>query len=394
MTLWTNRYRQGSFRSVKFFTDGHEFSGGRRFQNHEFPQRDNSRSEDLGRKIRRFTIDLFVLGDAYFDDRDALIDALEKQGSGELVHPYLGRKLVQVGSFTIRETKEERRIARFTVEFSEAGKSLFPESVEDEVQKTLDNSDGVIDDSKGFFETLYDVLNQPARIVNAASDLISDASDSIEDSVKKFTQPVSNLTFAIRNLKADAADLARNKTLLADRMAEVLGLLVSEFEDDEDTSQKILGDVALFGDDIDPVVGETPTANREQQNQDAIINMIKQMSLANQAKSAVKVAFANIETALEVRGNIFDGLDAQLNLEIGDDLFQSIKNLQASLTETIPTAVVGETITFTPRKTLPTLVISQRLFKNLEKEQEIIDQNNIRHPGFVTGNVELEVSSA
>lgn len=394
MTTWTDKFRRGSFRGVEFLIDSHEFRGGRRFQDHEFPQRDSSRSEDLGRKIRKFTIDFFVLGDDYFDKRDALIEALEREGAGELIHPYLGRKVVQPGSFSVKESRAERRIAQFTAEFSEAGQILFPESVEDETQKTLDNADSVIDQSKDFFETLYDVANQPARIVSAASDLISGAADNIEASVKKFTQPISDLTYAISNLKADAADLARNKTLLADRMSEVIGQLLSEFEDDPDTSQKILGNVATYGDDVEAVTGTTPTAERQSTNQDAIINLTKQQALANQSKAAVQVEFVSSEAALEVRDTIFDRLDTQGEQDISDDLFQSIRNLQASMTETIPAAVVGETVEFTPRKTLPALVIAHRLFKDTTREQDIIDQNAIRHPGFVPGNQALEVSSA
>jgi prophage DNA circulation protein len=390
---WTDKFRKGSFRGVAFFVDKHELSSGRRFQNHEFPQRDKSRSEDLGRKIRKFTLDLFVLGEDYFEDRDALIAALETEGPGELIHPYLGRKVVQAGSFTVSESRSERRIATFATEFQESGQLLFPESVEDETQKALDNADEVIEESKSFLESAYDVANQPARIVNAASDLISGVSDAIEDSVKKFTQPIADLSFAISNLKADANDLARNKTLMGDRMSEVIGQLLSEFEDDEDTSQKILGNLATFGDDLDPVVGTTPTAERQSDNQDAIVNFTKQQALANQSKAAVQVAFVSAESAVEVRDSIFSGLDTQLEQDISDDLFQSVRNLQASMTETIPAAIVGETISFTPRKTIPAIVVAHRLFNDIGKEQDVIDQNSIRHPGFVPGNQALEVSS-
>jgi prophage DNA circulation protein len=376
---WTDKFRAGSFRGVSFFIDSHEFRGGRRFQDHEFPQREKSRSEDLGRKIRKFSLELFVLGEDYFEDRDALIDALETEGSGELIHPYLGRKVVQAGSFSVSETRSERRQAKFTVEFTESGEIVFPESVEDETQKTLDNADEVVEE---------------ARLVTAASDLISGAADAIDESVKKFTQPIADLSFAISNLKADANDLARNKDLMAERMADVIGLLVSEFDDDEDTSQKILGNLSKFGDDLDPVVGTTPTATRESDNQDAIVNFTKQQALANQSKSAVQVAFGSTDEAVEVRDSIFDALDTQLAQDISDDLFQSIRNLQASMTETIPAASVGETITFTPKKTMPALVVAHRLFKDIDREQDVIDQNAIRHPGFVPGNQEIEVSSA
>ena len=48
---WLKKFRQGSFRGVPFKTESHEFKSGRRIQRHEFPQRDQGRTEDLGRAL-------------------------------------------------------------------------------------------------------------------------------------------------------------------------------------------------------------------------------------------------------------------------------------------------------------------------------------------------------
>ena len=83
---WLEKFRQGSFKGIEFKTDSHNFVGGRRIQEHEFPQKEQNRTEDLGRKLRRFTLELLVIGDRYFANRDALVEALESEGPGEPIH--------------------------------------------------------------------------------------------------------------------------------------------------------------------------------------------------------------------------------------------------------------------------------------------------------------------
>ena len=74
-------------------------------------------------------------------------------------------------------------------------------------------------------------------------------------------------------------------------------------------------------------------------------------------------------------------------------LFQSIKDLQGSLSKALPPEGLQEQVTFTPPITLPALVIAYQLFGNISKEQEIVEENLISHPGFVPGGEPIQVSA-
>jgi prophage DNA circulation protein len=393
MADWRDNFRQGKFRGIEFFTNSHEFSSGRRKQDHEFPQRDEGKSEDLGKRTPGFSLDMYVLGDDYFTKRDELLAALEQEGPGELIHPYLGRKVVQVGNFSLRESVGEGRIARFSVEFVEAGAVLFPESLEDALETGIENADDLIDKSKDAFETAFDVANQPAFIIQAAADAAAAIGTFMEKSVAKFTAPISNLTYAISNFKADVGNLIRTPGELAERIDELFNDLLTEFEDDPDTGENVLGNFNLFADEFEVIVATTPSRERQLQNQNAIIGISNHISVANHSKAAFEIDYTSTNQAVEIRDNIAGLLDDQLNDIIDDDLYQSAKDLQASVVKALPPSGITDLITFTPKNDMPAIVIAYDLFEDLEKETEIIDQNNIMHPGFVPGGEEIEVAS-
>ena len=391
---WLAKYRTGSFRGVEFKTQAHTVTGGRRKQDREFAKRDEGNSEDLGKKLKTFTLELYVIGSDYFEQRDALEEALDTEGPGELIHPYRGTLQVQAGIYSLTETVAETRMARFSVEFTLAGVVKFPGVVEDDLAATTENADAVIEDSKNFFENTLDTVNEAAFVIQGAADDVAALVDNIEKAITSVTEPVANLTFAISNLKADINDLIKLPGELADRISSVFDDLLAEFEDDPSTSERVLG---VFGntlsDQFIPPVGTTPSRVTQTGNQTAIKNFGTELGLANQAKAAVEVDFVSTDTALQSRNAIVNGLAAQLDAATDDDLFQSIKDLQTSLSRALPRTGTTELITFTPPQTTPAIVIAYNLFENLEKETEIIDQNDVEHPGFVPGGDEIEISA-
>lgn len=144
---WRDNLRQASFRGVKFNVDSSGLSIGRRIARHEYPQRDIPYPEDMGRRAREYKVEAFVLGDPagdndYMVPRDALIEAIEKAGPGQLVHPYYGTVAVTVfGEVTLSESTREGGMAKFTITFLEAGKQEEP--------KTSDDTEAKLAEQKG-----------------------------------------------------------------------------------------------------------------------------------------------------------------------------------------------------------------------------------------------------
>jgi prophage DNA circulation protein len=119
--------RIGSFRGVPFRLGAYDFTGGRRNEWHEYPLRDIPLAEDLGRRGRKFSFQAHVIGDTWELQRNRLLTALEAEGPGLLLHPYLGQHNVLCDTFTVSEA-EQRRIAQFTLAFLETAGYQFPTS--------------------------------------------------------------------------------------------------------------------------------------------------------------------------------------------------------------------------------------------------------------------------
>ena len=130
---WTRNLRPASFRNIPFFIDTSAFTTGRRIVLHEYPDRALGFPEDLGKIPRSFKLDCHIIGDDYFEQKEALINAFETQGTGELVHPYYGTVIVQTGTVTINEDTGQGRIAAFSVQCYESGSNTFPNNIQDKV---------------------------------------------------------------------------------------------------------------------------------------------------------------------------------------------------------------------------------------------------------------------
>jgi prophage DNA circulation protein len=127
MASWKDRLQNASFRGVPFKVEEESAVVGRRVETHEFPNRDKPYSEDLGKVTFRPTITAYVIGDDCFDQRDKLIEALNKPGPGALVHPTFGELQVCVdGDIRVSTTNNEGRMVRFDLRFVEAGEISYP----------------------------------------------------------------------------------------------------------------------------------------------------------------------------------------------------------------------------------------------------------------------------
>ena len=144
---------------------------------HEYPLRDLPYADDLGRRAREFQVNGCVMGENYLQERDALIEALEAYGPGELIHPKYGMlNVVVVGRVSIRESHSEGGIARFAITFAEAGENTFPQAATSTQDGVHDAADALGSASVDRFASLVDVAGAAAL----AADLVSRVNSSLD----------------------------------------------------------------------------------------------------------------------------------------------------------------------------------------------------------------------
>ncbi|WP_342992388.1 DNA circularization protein [Escherichia coli] len=201
---WREKLLEASFRGVPFKVEEESAGTGRRVETHEYPNRDKPYTEDLGKVTFRPSITAYVVGDDCFDQRDRLIDALNKPGPGTLVHPTYGELKVCVdGEVRVSTSKSEGRIVRFDLKFVEAGELSYPTSGAATAQTLMSSCsalDDCISDSFSGFSidgvadfVQNDVIGNASIMLGYVSDAMKVVDSAVSDAARLLQGDISVL---------------------------------------------------------------------------------------------------------------------------------------------------------------------------------------------------------
>lgn len=392
---WRESIKPAKFRDVEFFVDAAELEGGRRGAKHEYPLRDVPFVEDLGRKARIFPVEAFVIGEDYFTARDALIAALETPGAGELIHPYYGTRRVVCTGFRVRESKEEGGLARFGITFEETESApQFPSSSTSTADKLSASSDDATDAIAADFEALYNVDGQPALALESLAAVVDSAAEAMDDAFAPLLTAEQDLASLQRGIEELTADLDALVRAPADVVASLSGILGSLTALAAAPRQAITALLAVY--DFTPSADRPPattaTRVREQTNYDALLRLVRLLSVVQAARLCPDAAFDTYEDAIWVRNALSDALDDQAE-GVGDDAFALLEQLRADLVRAVPgeDSDLPHLMAYVPGSQVPSLVLTHRLYGELSREADILARNGVLRPGFISGSAELEV---
>jgi hypothetical protein len=129
---WRSKYQEAAFRGVQFFVETDARQGGRRVAVHEYPKRNTPYAEDMGRKAKRFLVQGYLIGPRYLDQKNRLIEALEKDGPGvlRLPLPYNAQDVrVMVMAYNVTEARERGGYCQMEMDFIEYGDPQYREQI-------------------------------------------------------------------------------------------------------------------------------------------------------------------------------------------------------------------------------------------------------------------------
>jgi prophage DNA circulation protein len=387
---WLEQYRTASFRNVNFYVTQHEATGGRRTATHEFPNNDESYTQDMGLTTRQYTVDAYVIGDNYFAQRNKLLDALESGGAGSLVHPYLGSRNVMCSEYRLRESVAEGRIARFTISFINAGEIIYPEEVVDSSASILDAREAALLAINNWFLATYQIARKPWAVVQNARDTIGVGVTAVNDA-KKLVQTVPEFKAAVGDAIDDVVNLSRDATELAITTTQLLsfGTLATDiFEATAENARwQFEGLKELF--DFQPVV------NKGEDDPATVYAYLISFSAVVVASGLTAVMeYDSFEDSKVIINKMIEQIDSILTIEnLDDNIAVTLKDLQKIIVESIDLKGVDlsrlSVIVLTQAQ--PALVLSHALYGSIDQEQDILTRNKIGQPGFVPGGVPIEV---
>lgn len=404
---WDGALLPASFRGIPFFVDAHDKSGGRNAVSHEPPDRDSSFAEDMGKRADGYRIRGHVLGDTYFFIRDALITAMETREAGILIHPYLGLIDVQPKGYTFSEDTQEGRIARFELNFVEAGEPNVVFAAIDAVTGFITSVVAAVAQVQNAFVLAEAFSGLPGYAIDSAKSIALDFKNTVASSLTNIKANIDALADINKKLddfeETGIAKLTGDPFAFAEDVDEILVLCGNAPEvDDEDVSTlntksdksqsvSVYDALLAFGEKTEgPQL--TATKEKEASNNNALIDMIRQLALIRAAEQAANQTYFSEEAAVDQRDALNDLIDAQLNVEgIDDNLFQALLDQKAANVALIPDPrkESGTTEEVELFETTPSLVLVYEEYGNVSRETDVLDRNKIENPAFIDGTVEI-----
>lgn len=383
-----------AFRGAEFFVDQAEFSGGRQVVLHEFPGSERPpSSEDLGIRGRAFPVEGYVLGAEFEAAKTALLTALEVSGPGELSHPSFGTRRVVVASFRIRESRNESRIARFSIEFREVSPLQEPTVSVDTRSNLLTSADAVRSAAGSQFLEVFDAAMSARDSVVGVLQSASQRVGSVLLRVDAGAQELAQISARVTSLRNQAASIGRvpDQLLAAFRgLFEAVGdavLTSVALADPTGTVLKLL--------EFDPGIAPpatTPGRVAELASFDGLRHLVQRLVLAEAARVVADQEFATYDEALRVRSALADAVDEHTEA-VSDDTYPALVSLRSAVVLAVPgpDSDLPRIQRFTPPVTLPSLVLAHQLYGSVDRESEIVERNRVQNPGFVRSGVALEV---
>jgi prophage DNA circulation protein len=274
-----------SFRGVPFKTTDAEIEGGRRTVVHEYPERDRPYPEDMGKRAKQWRVEGFVIGDDYLGQRDALIEALEAGGPGELRHPRYGVLQVSVvGHVSVKENHREGGMARFSISFVDAGDNVFPGAREDTVQEVDDAAGDCEDAAEDIYADALDLAG-PASVLTGAISAVKSTVDGVLSMVRQVTSlgGLSSLVRQVVGLAGSIAALIRTPVVFAQSLRSIFNELVQGVRRPLAALQELQ---AVFDNHARPTITARAgsTAARIIGNQVAHNDLVRALSITAQAR--------------------------------------------------------------------------------------------------------------
>lgn len=390
---WHDKLRKPSFRGVPFHWESSDVEFGQRIARHDYPQRDESYFEPMGKIPREFYLDLYVIGPDYMEGRDRLMSALEEPGPGTLVHPTFGTLTVTViGRPRLRETTREGGMARFTVLFARSGENKYPSQTVDTAGSVSTQSAATVAAAKTDFVKSFTVANQPAFVQNSVITSIQGVTTKLNSIMATFptTALASSILSEIRRFESAIASAILAPKGLADSITgmvtDALGMFLP--------SGRISMALSAYNTSYisTSIKLTTPSRIREAANLQAIDRLVKVTSLAVAAEAATEVEYATFQDAVATRTQVLTALENAITT-MPDEIKSQLHPLRTAMIRfyRADSADLSRIVSVEIPATLPALVVAHNLYGDATRAAEIVSRNRLPHPGFVPGGRPLEV---
>ena len=393
---WRDTIRPASFKGAGFGVSGDDKEGGRRTVVHEFPQREEVYVEDLGAATTRFTVQAFVLGPEYMDQRDKLERVLAEPGPGTLVHPWYGEITVsQFAPYRVKHSAQDGGMCVFTLSFARDAEPSSPHSGINQQIRSLNKSGAAGFLSCAAFDSTFTIAGETAFVVEQAYQAVTDAFTSVQTILGGDGGEISGLLGA-----ATGYDFLSWASVGQNLWNVFQGLSASALAGGKGQAQLAMGWQKVVAVEVPTPVIERPGSTRARiaSNETAVNTFTRHIAVVESAKAMALAVPESRAQAQNLREGFMDVLDRVLVEEgaeappvgmahpvLPDALYTAFVEVRAATLATLAEAArsAPEVIGYTPAAVLPSLALCYRLCGTIALDADLVTRNGIDHPGFV-----------
>lgn len=406
---WRDRLLPASFRGVGFWIDHAKTSVGRKGQLHEYPQRDLPFFEDLGQQAKTHDLTAFIIGADCLEQRDKLLQALE-QGSGELVHPWLGRLQVKVGECDMTHTRQDGGMVTFSLKFYPDRPLPFPTATVSTQKVLLAKADGLLGSAVARFEQAMTLIKAARIGIANLRNSLTGVYDVIKEQLKPLIAQYKQITELVRAVKELPKEVA----------AEFKGLLGDIKELKEFAKEGYRGVIADVSQQIEAIrkadAPKITTGKDTNAAAQAMANLVQDTLIVKVAQWVASMPVASTPVKLTSTPSLDQQSKQPVSRQevpVTDDL----QTLQKALNEVLQMAqdkadpghyqAIGDLkealnghfkavassgvrlVSKTFQETFPALVVAYQQFGDATRVTEVIQRNGLSHPGYSPNEVKV-----
>ena len=376
----TTVLQPGSFRGMSFACRVIGGQDGRRFVMHQFPGRDETTHDDLGRASVHYKIEAVLSGETWQGDYEALIAACSEPGAGEFVHPDGRRRMVVLASpadYSISSVGE----AVVSMDLVETADELPAESL----------------DPLAYTEGYADALDSAASDA-LDSDLDTDTVGALDEAVTDITDALDSVTEEINDL-APSGDIAASVAKIREMEAAVRDLALapaSLYDAWRDTFESvtdlttILSIADVYTDLIAEAEADLLRANTDEQevyatNAKALAVAANCAALSRSAGVVASTTYASFDDAQQAVYDLAERCESTEASATGSATVSAIVDLRGAVTRAVIEQVqlLPRLMDYTPIAVTSAAEVAQRLYQDGTRADEVKDRNHVQHPGFV-----------
>jgi len=399
--------QEASFRGVPFTVKTVKGKGGRNALAHEYPKREEGWAEDNGRVLNNETIQAEFAGPDAEAEFAALYNALNVAGPGELVHPYFGRRQVQVGEVDYDLDNDVQYAASLSFRVYAVGNPSFPTANANTAQE-LEQSALAADDAntQQFESQTENLTSEQTQTLGETFDAMFDDLDNLVNGLPElpselgeWVDRLNRAKWSASRLLANPGELARETTNLITDVRDLVTELPQALNVYEQMAQRWEGLYYEYNPE---------NYQDEKSKQNAVVKRASYQHSLNTAVVAKTKAIANAPVVGEQGGFSHSGevsdVQSQLSTQLlnlaeeavesgNRDGWRTLRALRVSLSRDLSDRIANlpALLTTRPSKTTPVALLAYQLTGDTEQRNQVIARNQLSRPSFITPHQPIEL---